>query len=60
MPMMSIELSLAARRRTSCWRWASAWVGSVLIWIEYLPCAAAVQTLAACANEPEGSGKAYH
>ena len=48
MPMMSIELSLAASRRTSCWRWASAWVGSVLIWIEYLPPDACVQTLAAC------------
>ncbi len=60
MPTMSIELSLAASRRTSCWRWESAWVGSVLIAIEYLPPDACVQTFAACANDPDGSGKTYH
>src|SRR6185437_411090 len=60
MPMMSMELSLAARRRTSCWRCPSASVGSVFSSILYLPPEACEQTCAACANDPDGSGKMYH
>ena len=59
MPMMSMELSLAARRRTSSWRWPSASVGSVFSAILYLPPEACEQTCAACANDPDGSGKMY-
>src|ERR1700759_3028802 len=60
MPTMSMELSFAARRRTSSWRWPSASVGRVFSAILYLPPEACEQTCAACANEPDGSGKMYH
>src|SRR6201995_4267686 len=59
MPTMSMELSLAARRRTSAWRWPSASVGRVFSAILYLPPEACEQTWAACANDPDGSGKMY-
>src|SRR5674536_98813 len=50
--MMSIEASLAANRRTSCSRWASASVGSVEIEIEYRPLEAAEHFCARCACAP--------
>src|SRR5919106_1611869 len=58
-PRMSSELSLAALRRTSCWRWSSAAVGSVWIAMLYSPPEAAEQSLAAAVKLPEYSGKMY-
>jgi hypothetical protein len=57
--MMSMPLSLAARRRTSCVRRPSESLGSEFSAMLYLPPDAAEHALAAAANEPEGSGKLY-
>src|ERR1019366_4014389 len=56
---MSIEESLAASRRTSDTRCWSDAVESRLMLIVYLPPEAALQALAAAANDPEGSGNTY-
>jgi hypothetical protein len=56
---MSIELSLAASRRTSWTRCESESVGSRLIAILYRPPDAAVHSAAALANDPDGSGNTY-
>src|ERR1700744_4421145 len=57
--MMSMELSFAAKRRTSSCRWPSASVGRVFSAILYFPPEACEQPGAAGANDPDGSGKMY-
>ena len=53
---MSIDESLAARRRTICWRWPSASVGSFWYLIVYSPLLAALQASTAFCAAPELSG----
>ena len=54
MAIRSIELSPAARRRTSDWRWESASVPSRLTLILYSPLECCEQYSAAFWNEPPG------
>src|SRR4051794_36520450 len=58
MLMRSIDESLAASRRTSCWRCSEAWRGRVDVAIVYRPPAAAVQR-AAISAWPPSSGLMY-
>ena len=55
-PMMSIVVSCAASRRTSCWRWPSAAAGSCCQEIVYLPWLCLSQLLMAAWVAPEVSG----
>src|SRR5947209_1669649 len=59
MARMSIEESLAARRRTSETRCWSEEVERKLILMLYAPPEALLQSAAAVANDPDGSGKTY-
>src|SRR3954467_14951033 len=66
MLMRSMPESLAASRRSSCWRWSLALLGSSCTRMAYLPPAASVHSLAICAcpflagSEPPPSGLMYH
>src|SRR3954453_694309 len=53
--MRSIDGSLAARRRTSCWRWVSASLPSRLTLMCHLPPDCFEHWAAALPNEPLGS-----